>query len=271
LFLFKLKSPRNVIAGGGFFVHSTLLPLNLAWETFRVENGAASRGEMKRLIDSHRRYRSGEDANYTIGCILLAQPFFLPERSWIPVPPDWKPNIVQGKGYDLTIEPGLTVFAQVKNALRTEPSASEWPMLMRDLPEDPRERYGQPVLVRPRLGQGLFRALVTDAYGRRCAVSNEKVLPVLEAAHIRPYTLDGPHQIDNGILLRSDLHRLFDDGYLTVSRDFRLEVSRRIHEEFDNGQAYYAFHGQNLRVPDRAEHKPSLTHIAWHNEQVYRG
>ena len=44
--------------------------------------------------------------------------------------------------------------------------------------------YGDPVLVRPRLGQGTFRVLVTDNYRRRCAVTGEKALPVLDAAHI---------------------------------------------------------------------------------------
>ena len=51
---------------------------------------------------------------------------------------------------------------------------------------------------------------MTDAYERRCAVTGEKTLPVLEAAHIRPYALLGPHRVNNGLLLRSDLHKLFD-------------------------------------------------------------
>lgn len=272
LFLFKLKAPRNVIAGGGVFVHSTLLPLNLAWETFTIANGAASRAEMKRLIDSYRRERPDEEANYTIGCILLAQPFFLPPERWIQVPSDWKQTIVQGKTYDLTREPGLSLYMQLKEALEQPAAgAGSWPQLVADLPPDPRGRYGAPVFVRPRLGQGLFRTLVTDAYERRCSITNEKVLPVLEAAHIRPFSCDGPHRVDNGLLLRSDLHRLFDDGYITVTPQLRVEVSRRIHEEFDNGRAYYALHGAKLRRPARPEHAPSTEHLVWHNEHVYLG
>ena len=48
-------------------------------------------------------------------------------------------------------------------------------------------RFGEPHLIRPRLGQGAFRVLVTDIYRRRCAVTQERTLPALEAAHIRPY------------------------------------------------------------------------------------
>jgi len=71
-------------------------------------------------------------------------------------------------------------------------------------------RYGEPVLVRPRLGQGTFRVIVTDVYERRCTIMGERTLPVLEAAHIKPYGVGGPHSSENGLLLRSDLHTLFD-------------------------------------------------------------
>ena len=54
-------------------------------------------------------------------------------------------------------------------------------------------RYGAPQLVSPRLGQGIFRGAVMDAYGRACAVTQEHSLPALEASHIQPYAKDGPH------------------------------------------------------------------------------
>lgn len=91
---------------------------------------------------------------------------------------------------------------------------------------------------RSRLGQGAFRVMVTDAYQRRCAVTGEKTLPVLEAAHIRPYALSGPNRVSNGLLLRSDLHTLFDLGYITVTPELRLLVSRRLREEWHNGLEY---------------------------------
>lgn len=131
--------------------------------------------------------------------------------------------------------------------------------------------YGAPTLVAPRLGQGSFRVLVTDAYQRRCAVTGEKVLPVLQAAHIRPFAQEGPHRIQNGLLLRSDLHTLFDRGYVTVSPDLRVEVSRRLHDDFDNGRDYYALHGRELRPPATSEHRPSVEFLDWHNANIYRG
>jgi putative restriction endonuclease len=74
---------------------------------------------------------------------------------------------------------------------------------------------------------------------------------VLEAAHIVPYAAGGQHELSNGILLRSDLHRLFDLGYVTVNPDdHRVVMSRRIREEFENGRDYYALDGQMLRPPN---------------------
>ena len=116
------------------------------------------------------------------------------------------------------------------------------------------------------MGQGAFRVEVTDAYARRCAITGEKTLPALEAGHIKPYAKNGPHEIRNGLLLRSDLHNLFDLGYLTVTLDHRVEVSKRIREEFDNGRHYYALHGQSLAVlPQHEKSRPAPEFLEWHH------
>jgi putative restriction endonuclease len=262
LFLFKLHSPRNFIVGGGVFAHSSLLPISLAWSAFGFANGVSSLQEMRQRTARYRRSAPGAREDFTIGCILLTQPFFLPQDRWIPVPAEWSPNIVQGKSYDLSAEPGATLFRRVQETF------VGW--LVRDA-GDPGERYGEPIYVRPRLGQGAFRIVVTDAYGRRCAITSERVLPVLEAAHIRPYSDGGQHEIGNGVLLRSDLHTLFDRGYVTVTPDLRLEVSSRIRDEFQNGKEYYALHGVEMRAPERPADVPRGENLGWHNEHVYLG
>jgi len=114
--------------------------------------------------------------------------------------------------------------------------------------------------------------LVTEAYGRRCAVTAERTLPVLQAAHIQPYAEEGPHLISNGLLLRSDLHTLFDRGYLTISEELRVEVSKRIKEEYENGRDYYKYHGERVAVLPRSEHeRPSSEFLRWHNDKVFLG
>lgn len=117
---------------------------------------------------------------------------------------------------------------------------------------------------------GPFRVIVTDAYKRQCALTSSHVLHVLEAAHIRPYSDGGSHSPTNGLLLRQDVHTLFDRGYLTVTPDFAVEVSRRLKDEFDNGKEYYALHGRQIMLPDAAAFRPSAEELAWHNVNKYR-
>jgi putative restriction endonuclease len=112
---------------------------------------------------------------------------------------------------------------------------------------------------------------VTDAYSRRCAITGERTLPALEAGHIKPYAKSGPHDVRNGLLLRSDLHNLFDQGYMTVTLDFKVEVSRRIREEFENGRDYYALHGKPLTVLPASDHsRPAREFLEWHNG-IFKG
>jgi putative restriction endonuclease len=258
LFLFKLHSPQNFIVGGGLFAHSSLLPISLAWSAFGIANGASSLEEMRQRTLRYRRSGADARSDFTIGCIILTQPFFLPQDLWIPVPNDWSPNIVQGKGYDLSAEPGLTIYRNLSYALAT-----------RRVGDADTPRFGEGVIVHPRLGQGSFRIVVTDAYERRCSVTGERVLPVLEAAHVKPYSAGGEHRVDNGLLLRSDLHTLFDRGYLTVTEDLHVEVSKRIKDEFQNGRDYYALHGRALRDPAHENERLAVENIRWHNEKVY--
>jgi putative restriction endonuclease len=111
---------------------------------------------------------------------------------------------------------------------------------------------------------------VTDAHERRCAITGERTLPVLEAAHIKPYSAGGPHEPENGLLLRSDLHTLFDQGYLTIDADqLKVVVSSRIREEFENGRGYYHLHGRAIRLPRETDSLPSHEYLAFHNS-VFR-
>ncbi len=137
--------------------------------------------------------------------------------------------------------------------------------------EEEQPRYGAPTMHLPRLGQAIFRVRVLDAYGRACAVTGEHSLPVLEAAHIRPYALGGAHDVANGLTLRTDLHRLLDRGYITVDEQHRLAVGDRLKHDFDNGRSYYSLRGQPLTLPGDPSVRPMAGALAWHRENVFLG
>lgn len=262
LFLFKLHAPGNVIVGGGIFAYANALPCSLAWEAFGEANGAHSAREMRARIARYRRADPTDRTDFEIGCRILTQPFFFEEPDWIPVPASWSPNIVSFKTYSTDDPDGLALWEAVQDRLAR--------LGGRGLAEA-QARFGEPHLIRPRLGQGAFRVLVTDTYNRRCAITQERTLPALEAAHIRPYGDGGEHEANNGLLLRRDIHSLFDAGYVTVTPDLWFEVSRRIKEEFDNGRHYYELHGKPIFVPTDLQRRPSPDALSWHNEHTYRG
>jgi putative restriction endonuclease len=262
LFLFKLHAPRNFIVGGGVFAYANALPCSLAWEAFREANGANSAQEMRSRISRYRRTDPNDRDDFEIGCRILTQPFFIEESEWIPIPPSWSPNIVSFKTYNTEDPEGLALWEAVNDRL-SRPQ-------LQGMAEGG-ARYGEPQLIRPRLGQGAFRILVTDTYNRRCAITQERTLPALEAAHIRPYGDGGEHDARNGLLFRRDIHSLFDAGYVTVTPDLRFEVSRRIKEEFDNGRHYYELHGKPIYAPTDALRSPDPEALRWHNEHAYRG
>lgn len=261
LFLFKLHYPDNFVVGGGFFVRYTRLPLTLAWSAFEEKNGVASSYDFLKAL---RRFRSDAHPAQNVGCVILAQPFFFPGEHWIPAPADWSRNIVRGKGYSDENVEGRKLLDSVRERIRR---LGEIDDLFTPVDEPDRPLR----IIRGRLGQGAFRALVTDAYTRRCAISGERTLPALEAAHIKPYAESGPNRTENGLLLRSDIHKLFDAGYVTVTPERRIEVSRRIREEFENGRDYYRYHGQELAtVPRNRVEQPDVTYLEWHNQNLFR-
>jgi putative restriction endonuclease len=269
-FLFKLHSPRNYIVGGGFFVRYSLLPLSMAWNVFEEKNGASSISAFRAQIMKYRSKNIQPERDPTIGCTVLTSPFFFGDREWIPQPEDWSPNLVRGKAYDTDDQNGADIWEQVEEWLYRSQAVpvgmakpETWNVVQH-------EQYGPVYPFRPRLGQGAFRVAVTEAYQRRCAITGERTLPVLEASHIKPYSESGPHDVSNGLLLRSDLHILFDRGYLAVTEDLRVEVSQRIKEEFENGRDYYGFHGKQLKVlPAHRLERPSSEYLRWHNQNVF--
>jgi putative restriction endonuclease len=267
LILFKLKSPHNAIAGGGFFEHYTELPISMAWAAFGEKNGAVSLESTRDRISRLRREESTPSDDYSVGCIVIVEPFFWPPDQWIPQPGDFSPTIVRGKTYDLSRGTGAALWGQVISHMQSPSDAVGEP----SAPTEVLGGYGEGAPRQHRIGQGTFRIVITDVYNRTCAVTGERALPALDAAHIRPFREIPRHYISNGLLLRSDVHRLFDSGYITVTPDHRAEVSRMIHTDFDDGESYFAFHGRQIHMPEETSLRPDPVHLEWHNLNRYRG
>jgi putative restriction endonuclease len=266
-FFFKLKAPDHAVAGFGFFAGFSILPDWLAWDTFGEANGVESLEALRHRL---RRIQLGArveaDAGGRIGCCLIAEARLFPRDAWVRPPADWSRQTQKGATYDLSAGEGRRVWQECLAAAALNPQ-----QLAPAPAASPGPRYGAPTLHRPRLGQGIFRVQVLDAYGFGCAVTGEHSLPVLEAAHIKPYAKGGEHDVANGLSLRTDIHRLFDKGYVTVDEDARFVVGRRLKQDFENGRSYYNLAGQALELPEEAAWHPSSKALAWHREHVFLG
>lgn len=269
-FIFRLKAPINMIGGFGVVAWADKMPEWLAWECFGKGNGAPDLAALRAQIDALRKSSDIQrrESLDQIGCIILSRPVFFPRELWIPQPDGWPTMTMRSKIYDLAEGEGKRVWDACQE--RARGLGLRDPESMATEPSDG-DRYGIPTLVAPRLGQGVFRIAVTRAYDAACAVTHEHSLPALEAAHIQPYAEGGRHDVTNGLLLRSDLHRLFDRGYVTVTPDLHVEVSSRLREHFSNGRSYYPLHGQLIAVPGKPNLRPDPQLLQWHNEHRFQG
>lgn len=266
-FFFKLRAPLKQIAGFGFFKRYESLPAWLAWECFGEMNGAPDFESMVDRIARLRAEGGSLTGDFLIGCIMIAAPVFFSREERVAPPADWsRTGIQQGKIYSLDAGEGRRIYSEcMERALNAD---RYWNV---DRVAEETSRYGQSITVNPRLGQGLFSLEVRDAYRGACAVTREHSTPVLEAAHIMPYSLGGEHRADNGLLLRSDLHRLYDRGYVAVTPDYRFRVSDSLREEFNNGRSYYSFDDTAIALPEELDLRPRPERLEWHLQEIYRG
>jgi putative restriction endonuclease len=267
-FFFRLKAPHNAIAGIGFFSRFQLAPAWLAWDSFGDLNGAP---DLAAMVGHIRRYLSRESLasvsrpdGFVVGCIMVGQPAFFADDDWVREPEGWHANVVRGARIDLLHGEGQRIFAECLERMRTT-----WPEEVSQAAEA--ARRGKAVLIEPRLGQGSFRMGLVSAYDGACAVTHEHSLPVLEAAHVKPFSLGGPHNLTNGVLLRADIHRLYDKGYVTITAGYRFKVSDRLIDEFHNGREYLRFREATIAVPSAARERPDRELLDWHANEVYLG
>ncbi len=116
--------------------------------------------------------------------------------------------------------------------------------------------------VAQRRGQEGFRAGLIAAYGGQCAVTGSRVLAVLEAAHIDSYAGAHTQHVSNGLLLRADVHTLFDLHLLTVTRGLLLAVSPEL-----KGSEYMTYDRRRVRLPAESAQRPDRQALGRHRNR----
>lgn len=252
----------NRLVGVGLFSGFARIRTSEAWEWFGLQNGVHSEVELRRRVEYYRRIPIGPTDDPEIGAVMLNSVVFFSTAETIDAPKDFAPNIVRGRRYSLLAVGSAhsAVEAVFRHRAAKESDAVIAPRTL-----------GDSALTIPRIGQQAFKAVIAENYHHRCAITGDRVRPVLEAAHILPVERGGQHRRDNGLLLRSDVHTLFDRGYLGVTEGYRLRVSPALRNEFGNGDWFYSHEGMTVALPDDRRDRPNRDFLEWHNEEVFKG
>ena len=126
---------------------------------------------------------------------------------------------------------------------------------------DARQRISADII--RRRGQPAFRKALMDAYGEACAITGCNLPAVLEAAHIHPYKGDHTNVVSNGLLLRADIHTLFDLRLIAIESGTMVV---RVSPELE-GTEYELLDGSQLRHPKQYSHRVSREALDWHRNQ----
>jgi len=113
--------------------------------------------------------------------------------------------------------------------------------------------------VETRLGQRDFRSHLMKAYGNQCAVTGCGVETVLQAAHIRGVRDGGDHAVSNGLLLRADIHNLFDRGLIWIAADLTIHIASEL-----KATEYARYEGRDVRAPSVDRDRPSRSSLRRH-------
>lgn len=184
--------------------------------------------------------------NYTVA-IETALVELHPELTW-----SRKGDFIHSKKRDSSLAIGYELDSQISQVSSDfQPSSIE----------DARTFVARTIAMRQ--GQPQFRAELLEAYSRRCAVTGTDAIQALEAAHIRPFAGPDTNHIQNGMILRSDIHSLFDRGLVGVEPD---DYSVVISDVLSNS-SYSDYEQMRIRLPKEKKNRPSADALWQHLEE----
>ena len=116
---------------------------------------------------------------------------------------------------------------------------------------------------------GLFKKLVPKVYNFTCAISEMRIIAydgssLVEACHIKPFSISGDDKVTNGIALCPNLHTAFDKGLISIDDKLKVVVSKRLHEESKSIYNLRQFHNKSILLPFGEMHYPQIQNFQWH-------
>lgn len=238
---FMLKSPIRKIGGFGEFKEYVNMPLSLAWNRFGKKNGCKSKQDLVDKLDKYKNKNSKNNESVLtseIGCIILDNVVFWDTDAYLSL-----------ENYEINFSPNIVKikYFNTQDPFDTGQYNHEF-----NLVDDAREKYIKNKKSIERKGQSSFRAKISKIYNGACCITGEQTPELIEAAHIQPYLNKDSNHVQNGLLLRVDFHKLYDNGLLYINQDYTIEISPLI-----NSNYYKKFQGKAINLPKSKTDYPS--------------
>ena len=200
LFVRSRNRPLHIFLWG-YFLSFELVRIADGWNRFRTQLGASSHDDWMQLAENLPNLRGREEfgALSVTGLVVQHPP--------IPASDVLLRKRNSGKGFELDPE-------ELQRFLHALARGTVQPNQYRPTGVDSRRRLSRNVF--ERLGQPDFRQALVERYGLRCMITETDVSETIEAAHIIPYRDKNDNHPENGLLLRSDIHALYDRNLLSI-------------------------------------------------------
>ena len=253
---FMLKSPIRKIGGFGKFVEYKNMRAQEAWKKYGRDNGVENLGQLISRTDLYKSKHTKNKlvSNPEIGCILLKDPEFYDDENF-------KSDKSIGINFPKQVVKIKYFRKKEKEIFKETELKIDKSFDLIDSNKAKRKQLTQ----KERKGQAAFRRNILNIYENSCAITGIKQKEVLEAAHIQGYVNEESNHIQNGICLRVDIHKLFDNGLISINGDYRVVVSSML-----KSTEYEKINGKKIKLPNNKTHYPSANALENHNNLVFR-
>ena len=255
---FMLKSPIRKIGGFGKFVEYKNMRASEAWRKYGRDNGVENLSQLISRTDKYKAKHTKKNLipDPVIGCILLNDPEFYDNDNL-------KTDKSEGIDFPKQVVK-IKYFRKREKKVQNEKEREIEVKKTFELVDSSKSKRKQ-LTQKERKGQAAFRRDILKIYNNSCAITEIKQKEVLEAAHIQGYVNEESNNVQNGICLRVDIHKLFDNGLISINNDYKVIVSSML-----KSTEYERIDGKKIKLPNNKMHYPSANALENHNKQVFR-
>ncbi len=128
-------------------------------------------------------------------------------------------------------------------------------------------------IVKARVNQSFFRSVILSSYNQKCCITGLSIPDFLVASHIIPWKEDEKNRLNpqNGLCLNSIHDRAFDLGFITITTDYKVLVSKYFNDYIEEKavtKLFVNYNKQSIILPDRF--LPSKDFLKYHNDNIFR-